>query len=323
LVSTTFENLKPGLFSLSPYVNEYSVLYSEPILDTKYLIEGLGGLDEAGPVTVAGYCQPIDENDPSISETSGIIVPMDSKTIISESANTSIKTMMNFFGFFILIVISFFVTPIAHRILIVELVNDNETFTRQRKLNRASAADVYAGTVFFGMALAFINYGILNNSSVSTVIGFYIFIFFLASTIVLQYSRLIDTDNYFRQFQSPTKNFDGSNVAESDPDPEPILGKVEMDWGFFSDNLFNLFFVKTGSKMDDAGVEIPIYTFQFGWICVIGIFMGLYFLIKNVFNFTGSTGTFFLTSIYFYAVLLSIYLLALFNHYLFKSKQSV
>jgi hypothetical protein len=353
LVGSTFTNLKEvSTISLAPYVNEYSVLYTEPILGN--VIEGfdgdsttptasgssdvpsLGDLsgmmasettapsdkskvvdtkefsdNSTGPVTVAGYCQPIDETDPNISQTAGVIIPMDSNKIKNDAANSTIKTMLNFFGFFILVISAVFVTPIAHKILIVELIHDNEDFTAQRKLNRANAADVYTGALFFGFAIAFINYGILNNKPLATIIGFYVFVFFMASVIILQYQRIFDPATYLNQFT--TKGV------------TPSFENVEMDWGFFSENIFNLFIKTTMEKNPDPATSnekplVPIYHFQLGFVGVIFINSAIYLLLKW-FHFAGKGGSFFYTSIYFYTLLFAIYLMALIGHYRYKTSK--
>jgi hypothetical protein len=337
-VGSQFQNLRlPDDVSLAPYVNEYSVLYTEPILGS--VIEGmetaegsgipsLGDLSgmvsettapsvtkgasltelSTGPVSIAGYCQPIDETDPSIADSAAVIVPMDANKVKNDAANSTIKTMLNFFGFFVLIVGAVFVTPIAHKILIVELIQDNEDFSAQRKLNRANAADVYTGAVLFGFAIAFINYGIINNKPLATIIGFYVFVFFMASLIIIQYQRIFDPATYLNQFV--TKGV------------TPSFDNVEMDWGFFSDNVFNLFFKTTMEKNTDAATArqkplVPIYHFQIGFIGVIGLYAAFRYLLKLM-HFGGSGGSFFYTSIHFYGLLFAIYLMALIGHYRYK-----
>jgi hypothetical protein len=192
--------------------------------------------------------------------------------------------------------------------MIVELIHDNEDFSAQRKLNRSNAADVYTGALLFGFAIAFINYGIINNKPLATIIGFYIFVFFMASVIVLQYQRIFDPATYLNQFT--TKGV------------TPSFDNVEMDWGLFSDNIFNLFFKTTMEKNPDPATAsqkplIPIYHFQLGWVGVVFINSAIYFLMKML-HFGGSGGSFFYTSIHFYGFLFAIYLMALIGHYRYK-----
>jgi hypothetical protein len=286
--------------SLLPFVKNYSILNAKPILG-ETITEGF----TEGATVMAGYCQPIDETDPSISNKANVIVPLDSSLTKNRAADSSIRTMMNFFGFFVLIVASLFVTPVAHRILITELVLDNDDFSAQRKLNRANAADVYTGTVLFGFAVAFINYGIINNKPMASILGFYVFLFMASSMIVLQYQRISDPPKYLSQFQTKgvTPNFED----------------VEMDWGFFADNIYLLFFQKTMVPNDDplTKAKQPLkaqYTFQFGFILLIILYNLLFYMLKKL-KITGKGGNFFLTSVYFYFFLFVIYLLSLFNHY--------
>ena len=348
-VGTVFKGWKDGITFMAPYTDKYSILAAKPILGEP-VIEGatgsiatdaplpdlsipgapeLPGLSDfsekdvqkviisdtvenkSNSVSIAGYCQPIDETDPTIGETANVVVPINSKTISNDATGTSIKTMLNFFGFFVLVIAAVFVTPIAHKILIVELIQDNDTFSAQRKLNRANAADVYTGSVFFGFAVAFINYGIINNTPIATILGFYVFVFLMASILILQYERIMTPEKYL-------KNFETKGVL-------PNFENIEMDWGFITDNLMSLFFKKTMEpNMDPAtkGKEpfVSKYNFQVGFLIVGLLYTALFFLLKR-WNLTGKGGNFFLTSIYFYFLLFAIYMYALVNHYRYKSSK--
>jgi len=323
--------------ALSPYVAKYSILRAKPILGEP-LIEGLddSGMSELpindlsktpnmdfgamsgsasqtnaelasmspnleSPnqnVTVAGYCQPIDETDPSIQQTAGIVVPLDSKLTSNNAANTTIKTLLNFFGFFVMVVAAIFIAPVAHRIMIVELVLDNTQFSAQRKLNRTYAADIYTGAVVFGFAIAFINYGIINNKSLATILGFYLFIFWMASIIILQYQRIFNPKTYLEQFK------DSRGVL-------PSFENMEMDWGFYAENLGGLFWKQVPDPENPGKTRGRP---QFGFLIML-VFYSLIMYVLKKFKITGQSGKFFLTSVYFYMLLMSIYFLHLLGHY--------
>jgi hypothetical protein len=312
LINTVFGDLEKGLSFLSPYVDDYSILNAEPILgDKDNIIEGLENEipsitpENGPPVSLAGYCQPIDENDPSISKTAGIIVPLDSSISSDKTADSTIRSMLNFFGFFILIITSIIITPIAHRILIIELILDNENFSAQRKLNRTKAAEFYTGIVFFGFAIAFINYGIINKSSLSTILGFYAFIFLVSSILVLQYKRIFNPLEYLTQFKT-------KGVL-------PTFENSETDWGFISDNILMLFFnTKKETNPDPETREkepyVTNYQFQPYFIILVIIYSLLIYLFRRL-KVSGDGGSFFLTSIYFYVLLFSIYIISLVSHY--------
>jgi hypothetical protein len=326
---------KKGL-SLSPYVGEYSIFRAKPILGEP-LIEGLvdsglpdlpindpsrmpdlnsalGGTasqtnaDLAGMkpnlgaqnqnVSIAGYCTPIDETDPSIQQTAGIVVPLDSKLTSNNAANSSIKTLLNFFSFFVMVVSAVFIAPVAHRVLIVELVLDNTQFSPQRKLNRTYAADIYTGAVLFGFAIAFINYGIINNKSLATILGFDLFIFLMAAIMILQYSRIFNPKAYLEQFK------DERGVL-------PSFENMEMDWGFYTENLGGLFWKEFPDPENPGKMKGRP---QFGFLIMLLCYSLLLIVLKK-FKITGKSGKFFLTSVYFYMLLFSIYLLYLLGHY--------
>lgn len=338
---------------LSPYVGEYSILRAKPILGEP-LMEGLvdavlpelpiidpsimpnfrspvimtasstmaelnksrEGFEDMIPktpnnnVTVAGYCTPIDETDPSIQQTAGIIVPLDSKLSSNNAANTSIKTILNLFSFFVMVVSAIFIAPIAHRVLILELVMDNTDFSPQRKLNRTYAADIYTCALIFGLAIALINYGIINNKSLTTILGFDLFVFLMASILVLQYYRIFYAKTYLDQFKYTDQGIDSGIEAKFE--------NMKMDWGFYSDNFIQLFWKEFPDPQDPRKKKGQ---FQFTFILMLlffGVLMGLLRLLK----ITGKSGKFFLTSIYFYIFLISIYLLHLSSHFMLVSNQN-
>ena len=316
-VDSEFEELQSGTISLTPYVDSYSLMNANPVLGgLPKALEGMTSntTQESSPVVVAGYCQPIDETDPTIAETSGVIIPMDSKVMGDNATNTTLKTMMNFFGFFIMVIIAVMVTPIAHKIFIVELIMDNkDEFSSQQLLNRANAADIYTGAIIFGFSLAFINYGMLNNATVATIVGMYVFVFFITSVIILQYYRIFKTDEYLQQF----KGKDGG---------KPNFNDIEMDWGLIQDNIMTLFFQRTMEPNTDPATkntkpEIPVYHFQFGFLVVL-LFYLVFLLILHAFNLTKKMGSFFYTSLNFYGVTFGIYMRALINHYRLQTSKT-
>jgi hypothetical protein len=224
-------------------------------------------------VTIAGYCQPIDETDPSIQQTAGIVVPLDSKLTSNNAANTTIKTLLNFFGFFVMVVSAIFIAPVAHKILIVELVLDNTQFSAQRKLNRAYAADIYTGAVMFGFAIAFINYGIINNKSMATILGFDMFIFLMASIIILQYSRIFNPKAYLEQFKD-------------ERDILPSFENMEMDWGFYAENVGGLFWKEFPDPENPGKMKGRP---QFGFLIMFILYSLLLIVLKRL-KITGNSG---------------------------------
>jgi hypothetical protein len=249
-------------------------------------------------VTIAGYCTPIDETDPSIQQTAGVIVPIESKMTSNNAANSSIKTLLNLFSFFVMVVAAVFIAPIAHRILIVELILENTRFSAQRKLNRAYTADIYTTALIFGFGVAFINYGIINNDSLASILGFDIVIFLLASILILQYTRIFNPKSYLGQFK------DKRGVL-------PSFENMEFDMGFVIDNFVTLFWKQVPDPENPSKTKGKL---QFGFIFMIILFGFLMFILK-LFKVTGNSGKFFLTSIYFYIFLLAIYVMHLIGHY--------
>jgi len=297
-VATKFTHMKPGTFSIAPYVSQYSIIGTSSSLgDAVPMIEGFR--EGATDVTsMAGYCTPIDENDPSIGEMAAYELPPDNPYTKNTAIDASIKTILNFIGFFMLILFGAFAVPAVHKNLLFDLVMDNDTFSPQRKFDRLRAVEMFTFVIFFGFAISFINNGILNSNSNSTITGLYIFIFFIEAFIILQYNRISDQNKFLDSFGKPQPIADNSS-------PDII--------GFLKDNILGLMFKKTMvPDPEDSTKKIPKMDFQFTFIGVGLIYTGLFFLLKHL---NLDAGHNMILSIPFYAFFLSMYLMILFNHY--------
>jgi hypothetical protein len=196
-VASTFRELRSGGLYIAPYSEMFSTITVEPILGGS-IIEGF---QEGMDVTqMAGYCTPISETDPTITDAATIMLDANSGLIKNQTTDATLTTAMNFFGFFVLMLFAVFATPPLYKFFLLELVMDNETFDAQQKLNRMNAVDMATTAIMFTFAFAFINYGIASASTIALLIGFYVFIYFLASLFVLQYQRIFNETEYLEQF---------------------------------------------------------------------------------------------------------------------------
>jgi hypothetical protein len=296
LVGSVFQDMTPGPFEIAPYVDNYSIVTASPILgDDMPMIEGF----REGNTNMAGYCTPIDENDPTIGEMASYELPNDSPYVKNTALDSSIKTILNFVGFFMMILFGAFAVPSIHKNLLFDLVMDNDSFTPQRKFDRLRAVEMFTFIIFFGFAISFINNGILTSNSNATVTGLYIFIFFIEAFIILQYKRISDQDKFLNSFGSP----------------QPVADNSTVDFiGFIKDNVMGLLFKKTMiPDPDDKTKKIPKMDFQFTFIGVIGIYLFLHFVIIQPQKLTQNKSI--ILSIPFYAFFLSMYLMSLINHY--------
>jgi hypothetical protein len=123
-------------------------------------------------------------------------------------------------------------------------------------------------------------------------------IFLLASILILQYTRIFNPKTYLEQFK------DARDVL-------PSFENMEFDMGFFIDNFVALFWKQLPDPDNPGKTKGQL---QYGFIFMILLFGLLMFMLKT-FKITGNSGKFFLTSIYFYIFLLSIYLMHLIGHY--------
>ena len=132
----------------------------------------------------------------------------------------------------------------------------------------------------------------------------------MASILVLQYQRIINPTSYLSQFKT-------KGVL-------PSFEDMAMDWGFFTDNMSALFFEKKMIPNEDPNTNKaqPMkasYSFSFTFLILGGIIAAIYYILKKL-KVSVKGGKFFLTSIYFYVLLFSIYLISLINHYRYINK---
>jgi len=210
LVNSSFESIS-SVELFPSYSSNYSVLSVKPLLGINHVeVEGFKeGMNE--DVVAAAYCQPIDETDPSISENADVVIPLNSRLSVNDATNNSMKTILNFFAFFVMILAAVVLVPIVYNMFIVELVLDNIDLEPQQKLNRLCSIDIYVSIILLGFAFSFINYGIANNVPVFTSVGFYVLIFYLASFLYFQYNRTMNTDfvnKFLKKFGEPLSSFD-------------------------------------------------------------------------------------------------------------------
>lgn len=307
LIGSIIKDITAGDIYIAPYSDKHSTIAVEPILGsfTNGSIELLEGFIE-GNETMAGYCIPISETDPSIKDTANIMLDSDSQLLANTTINTTLSTASNFFGFFLLMLFSVFATPAAYRYLLLELVLDNETFDSQMKLNRMSAVDMATSIIFFSFSLSFINYGIANGSTGSLLTGFYVFLFFLTSLIVLQYKRIFNEKEYLEQFGTGTFT--------------PSFKDVRNDMGgLIFDNIRELFYKKTLIKIGTDTKSIN--TFSSSGILLLIVYIILYLgLYAN--DMLKTKGSFYFISIPVAFFFLAWYIAVLVNHWWYVYTQN-
>ena len=311
-VKTLFDNFQQ-LNIINPYNAKYDIMHVEANLGIEGFLEGLDG-SEDDTKAIAAYCSPIDENDPSYGDQANTLLAIggDESRLQNDATVSSIKLSMNFMAFFALAIFATFAVPIIYDNFIVVLVLYNILLkTPQEKLNRLNAVDMYISAVMFGFAFSFINYGILSTDSYYTLIGFYIFIFFIASFIRLQYDRVFNFKDFYEKLSREPVWNGTTKTNELAPlsGDEPSFEKIKNDlWGFFTNNLSELFLKQVYNKENDK-CESKI---QYGFLAALVIF-GILFGILSLHGYKNK-GSSILSSIAFYLLLISIYLAFLFMH---------
>ena len=301
LVGTTFDKMRAGNPYIAPYSDTYNTYAVEPILGGLdiYSIEGFQEGVTSQKTEMAGYCTPISETDPDATNAATIMLDANSGLVANSAVNTTLTTATNFFGFFILMLFAVFATPPAYKYLLLELVLDNDTFDPQMKLNRMAAVDMATSIIMFSFAFSFINYGITNGSTGSLLIGFYVFLFFLTSLIVLQYRRIFNETEYLEQFGT------GSSI--------PSFKNVRNDLGgLVFDNAKELLFRKTTIKVGNDTKTINQFSYSGVLLAVIYLVFYLTLYYNDMWD---SKTSFFFISIPVAFFFLSWYLVVIINHF--------
>lgn len=303
-VGSQFQEMRPGLFIIAPYADNYSTITITSILGNN-IVEGFKeGLD----TTMAGYCQPISEIDTEINNE--LQVGIDNNLLKMGQTNTILNTVINFFGFFVLMMFVVFAVPTAYQYLIFDLVMDNTEFNPQEKLNRLNAVDMITSLLIFGFAFAYLNHGIVHNVFGCTVAGFYIFIFFIASMVTLQFARISKPEEFLRKFIQTDKDKDS---------PSASFDYVKPDFfGLIIDNLSILFL----KKVPDPTTGKDIYKFQPGALLWVIIYLIFYFILYAN-NLQKSDGAFFLLSLPVLFAFIAWYFVILISYYWKKYNEKI
>jgi hypothetical protein len=308
LVNSSFESIS-SVELFPSYSSNYSVLSVKPLLGINHVqVEGFKeGINE--DVVAAAYCQPIDETDPSISENADVVIPLNSRLSVNDATNNSMKTILNFFAFFVMILAAVVLVPIIYNRFIVDLVLDNkELLEPQQKLNRLCSIDIYVSIILLGFAFSFINYGIANNVPVFTSVGFYVLIFYLASFLYFQYNRTMNTD-FVKKFGEPLASFDNvkNDIGNLIIDNLKIL---VMNFKTKQEEQTNdKGFVQTKNVLIKDENGEPVKEFGFVNLFLLG---GVYFVLYMIANYAGmnkSVGaSSVLLSLPFYLFLFALYI---------------
>ena len=304
LVSSNFDKFSKLQLFPSP-TNSGSIVRMQPILGNviEGFKEGLGSV-----TTNVGYCQPIDETDPTIGESAQVIVPMQGESLINEATNTTIRTILNFCAFFAIIIFTVIAIPPLYNLLFVKLIIMNFEFTPQQKLDRLGAVDIILSIILFGISFSLINTGIVNNIPLFTSIGFFIFIFFIACFLLLQFQRSYSpssAEEFLKQFNE--NKSEGAVDANFENMKNDLIGLV---W----DNSIKL--VAESVKDESTGKSSIV----FHWatiLIVLGVFSGMYFMM-SWFGITNLPSSSIFLSLPFYLFILSIYLTVLWKIHIQK-----
>ena len=162
------------------------------------------------------------------------------------------------------LVVIFFV-PSLYGVMFIELVKDNKDFTPQRRLNRIYAIDTVMSIFLFTLSIIILKYGINTSMIIYTIIGFFIFIFFVGSLIFIQTGRLTNPESFLKKLK----------INLNEPDAKFEYAENDI-YGLLMDNFRQLYRVPKPDNPQDTELTIlPLTLFLL-------IFLGFYLLLMMV-----------------------------------------
>jgi protein-S-isoprenylcysteine O-methyltransferase Ste14 len=292
LVSSTFSNIREIPIYLAGYAKKYKTVSLEPILGN--VVEGF----KEGNTDMAGYCVPISETDPNISNN--MLLQMDSNLVENNSKMSSLTTAFNFMMFFVMTLVVVFFIPSLYDMMFIQLVKDNVTFTPQSRLNRIYAIDVSISVFLFTLSIIFINFGILKNDQMYTIAGFFVFLFFVGSLIIIQYQRIMNPEKFLNKLKiNPSETDARFENAETD-----IIGLLRGN--------FSMLFTKIQADKTDPSKKVHVPSFN-SLLLLIFIFAAFLFLLRLA-GLTDSYASIGIVSPALLALFVAWYIVALVNH---------
>jgi len=141
------------------------------------IIEGL---------TQTAYCQPIDMIDASGAQDANLTIPLKGLYTPNDATNSVTRTAINFMTFVLVLTFTYIMAPIIYNDFIIGLIE----LTDQSKMNRIRSIDVYISVVFVMATFSLISMGIKNNNQNSTIMGFFLGLFFVIGFVIIQSKKM-------------------------------------------------------------------------------------------------------------------------------------
>jgi hypothetical protein len=252
--------------------NNYVIMftkYTDSMTEPFSLKEGL---------TNTAYCQPIELIDSSGAEDANLVIPLTGIYTPNDATNNIIRTAINFMAFVLVLGLTYVLTPMIYNDYIIALIQSKG----QSKMNRIRSIDTYITVLFISATLSFISQGVANNNPNSTIIGFFIGLFFILSFVIVQSKKL---EPSWRTMQFST----GSGQITADYNHVTItsdfLKFIFDNFSFFMANIFLggfilaivFLFAYLGNAFSGGG----ILSSAFGIVCVVLVCVYLTIAIKS------------------------------------------
>jgi hypothetical protein len=208
----SFSDLFLPLFNITP--RSYDVI-KQPINEDFHKIYDIrAGTKPVGKegMTSTAYCQPIDMTDSkgeTIKDDPQLNIPLIGRYSPNDATNNVIRTAINFMAFTIVLGFTYLLAPIIYNDFIIGLIE----YTGQGKMDRLRSIDIYICFIFIMLTFGFITIGVQKNISNSTIIGFFIGLFFIISMTIIQ-SKKISGAWFNEVFDTDDANYENISFGE-------------------------------------------------------------------------------------------------------------
>jgi hypothetical protein len=169
--------------------------------------------------------------DASGAEDANLTIPLTGAYTPNSATNSITRTAINFMSFVMVLLFTYVMVPIIYNDYIVGLI----TMQGQSKMNRIRSIDVYICFVFVMATFALITQGINNNNQNSTIMGFFVGLFFVIGFVTIQ-TKKIDSSWFSKNF--PSEKSDANSLYAHVSILDDFIKFIYENFSIFISNIF-------------------------------------------------------------------------------------
>jgi hypothetical protein len=252
--------------------NNYVIMftkYTDSMTEPFSLKEGL---------TNTAYCQPIELIDSSGAEDANLVIPLTGIYTPNDATNNIIRTAINFMAFVLVLGLTYILTPMIYNDYVIDLIDKKG----QAKMDRIRSIDFFITVIFIAATLSFIFKGVADNNPNSTILGFFVGLFFIISFVIVQ-SKKLESSWITKQFTTGTSQITAEyNKIKAIDDFLPFIkDNIIVFWSNIYLGLFIIIIVFLFAYLANAFASGGILRSATGIICALVLCIYLTIAIKT------------------------------------------